>query len=96
MWKKHGYVSCNIAQPSDTGAGDAADTHTARDSDADTDTDGGDAQIKYVIGDVTKPQVSGDAPAIIVHCLGEPILYCFCACSLMHDSLPKNNFVISH
>ena len=61
-------MSCSIALPSDESVDRTADD-ISRDSD--TEDDDVDAQIKYVIGDVTKPHVTGTNPAVIVHCLGK-------------------------
>lgn len=68
IWQRNDYTSYNIPV-------DSSSDEDEIESEGEREEEGGEGevenQINYVVGDVTQPQNTGNADAIIVHCVGE-------------------------
>lgn len=58
MWKANNYESQSICLPSDS------------DTDVEEEEEESGGDIRYLVGDVTQPQRTGQDDAIVVHCVG--------------------------
>jgi len=72
LWADNDYKSCSLPAP---GNDDDADDDVIDDDD---DDDTMKRNINYVIGDVLQPQETGNADAVIVHCVGEILTMTLC------------------
>lgn len=61
-WQRHGYTSLNVALESSSEEEEEEDEE---------EFDQSDREIRYVMGDVTRPQNTGTGDAIVVHCVGK-------------------------
>lgn len=60
-WKRSGYESLSIPSDSDSSEGEEEEVEPEA------------VDIRYVVGDVTRPQNTESSDAIVVHCVGELI-----------------------
>lgn len=65
FWEHHGYTSLNASLESSSSESDSEGSR-----DELSVSDPSDTEIHYVVGDVTRPQNTGDSDAIVVHCVG--------------------------
>ena len=63
-WKKHNYISLNLTLEEE-------DEEEEEEEELDTS----DRELRYLSGDVTRPQKTGDADAVIIHCVGMSCVY---------------------
>ena len=59
-WRRNAYSSCNVSLDSDSSEGEEEEEEETEAVD-----------IKYVVGDVTRPQNAEPSDVIVVHCVGE-------------------------
>ena len=64
FWEHHGYTSLNASLES------SSESDSEGSGDELSAGDPSDREIQYVVGDVTRPQNTGDSDAIVVHCVG--------------------------
>ena len=67
-WKKHNYISLNLTLEED------------EEEEEEEELDTSDRELRYLSGDVTRPQKTGDADAIIIHCVGMHTCHAICTC----------------
>ena len=76
FWKANKYESCNIEMETDSEGSEEEEGW----GDAEGEEDEGQTtsrDIKYVIGDVTHPQVTARKNNIVIHCAGKQIFVIF-------------------
>ena len=71
-WDRHDYSSLNLPLDSEGSSeeGEGADEWGCE--------GGEDRDIRYLVGDMTRPQQTGTSDAIVVHCVGECVCVCVC------------------
>ena len=69
-WDRHDYTSLNL--PLDSEESEGADEWGCE--------GGEDRNIRYLVGDVTRPQQTGTSDTIVVHCVGECVCVCVWGC----------------
>ena len=73
FWEHHGYTSLNASLESSS-----SESNSEGSGEELSVGDPSDTEIHYVVGDVTRPQNTGDSDAIVVHCVG---MCFFCRCA---------------
>ena len=73
-WDRHDYSSLNLPLDSE---GSSEESEGADEWGCEG---GEDRDIRYLVGDVTRPQQTGTSDAIVVHCVGVCVCVCVCVC----------------
>ena len=73
-WDRHDYSSLNLPLDSE------GSSEESEGADEWVCEGGEDKDIRYLVGDVTRPQQTGTSDAIVVHCVGECVCVGVCVC----------------